>query len=147
MPLISHPPSSTGFTTTSTIPLSRSLVDRWGATDDLATSSLHSSHLSVFLMAAPSVHSGMLSSHLFFLSVSPSPSLYCALQDCLGKPWRSCYVPVPFQFSSLYCCEQKTESRSLMLTTTGWLFSTMTVVTDVSFYPSTLMTSMNIRPI
>ncbi|KAK2185334.1 hypothetical protein NP493_239g00011 [Ridgeia piscesae] len=29
---------------------------RWGATDDLATSSLHSSRLSVFLMAAPSVH-------------------------------------------------------------------------------------------
>ena len=45
------------------------LVDRWGATDDLATSSLHSSHLSVFLMAASSVmpvHSGVLSSHLFF---------------------------------------------------------------------------------
>ena len=31
------------------------LVDRWGATNDLATSSLHSSRLSVFLMAAPSV--------------------------------------------------------------------------------------------
>ena len=30
-------------------------VDRWGATDDLATSSLHSSRLSAFLMAAPSV--------------------------------------------------------------------------------------------
>ena len=44
-------------------------VDRWGATDDLAVSSLHSSRLSDFLMAAPSVksvHSGMLSSHLFF---------------------------------------------------------------------------------
>ena len=44
-------------------------VDRWGATDDLATSSLHSSRLSAFLMAAPSVksvHSGMLSSHIFF---------------------------------------------------------------------------------
>ena len=42
-------------------------VDRWGATDDLATSSLHSSRLSAFPMAAPSVkpvHSGMLSSHL-----------------------------------------------------------------------------------
>ena len=44
-------------------------VDRWGTTDDLATSSLHSSRLSAFLMAAPSVkpvHSGMLSSHFFF---------------------------------------------------------------------------------
>ena len=48
--------------------LSRSLVDRWGATDDLATSSLHSSRLSALVMAAPNVmpvHSGMLSSHLF----------------------------------------------------------------------------------
>ena len=45
------------------------LVDRWGATDDVATSSLHSSRLSAFLMAASSVmpvHFGMLSSHLFF---------------------------------------------------------------------------------
>ena len=44
-------------------------VDRWGTTDVLATSSLHSSRLSAFLMAAPSVkpvHSRMLSSHLFF---------------------------------------------------------------------------------
>ena len=49
--------------------LSLSLVDRWGATDDLATSSLHSSRLSAFLMAAPSVMpvlSGMLSFHLIF---------------------------------------------------------------------------------
>ena len=60
--------------------LSRSLVDRWGATDDLATSSLHSSRLSAFLMAAASVmlvHSGMLSTHLFFclpLLLLPSPA-------------------------------------------------------------------------
>ena len=49
--------------------LSRSLVDRWGDTDDLATSSLHSSRLSAVLMAAYSVmpvHSGMLSPRLFF---------------------------------------------------------------------------------
>ena len=49
--------------------LSRSLVDLWCATDDLATSSLHSSRLAAFLMAAPIVmlvHSGMLFSHLFF---------------------------------------------------------------------------------
>ena len=85
------------------------LVDRWGATDDLATSSLHSSRLSAFLMAAPSVmpvHSGMLSSHIFFLSSSSSPSLHCALQDCLGKPWTSCYVPVPFQIASFYCGQE-----------------------------------------
>ena len=44
-------------------------VDRWSTIDDLATSSLHSSRLSTFLMAVLSVnhvHSGMLSSHLFF---------------------------------------------------------------------------------
>ena len=35
--------------------LSRSLVDRWNATDDLATSFLHSSRRSAFLVAAPSV--------------------------------------------------------------------------------------------
>ena len=61
--------------------LSRSLVDRWGVTDDLATSSLHSSRLSAFLMAAYSVmpvHSGMLSSHLFL---------------CLPRLLLSCSVP------------------------------------------------------
>ena len=44
-------------------------VDRWRTTDVLATSSLHSSRLSAFPMSVPSVkpvHSGMLSSHLFF---------------------------------------------------------------------------------
>ena len=49
--------------------LSRCLSGPLGATDDLATNSLHSSRLSTFLMAAPSVmsvYSGMLSSHLFF---------------------------------------------------------------------------------
>ena len=87
--------------------LSRSLVDRWGATDDLATSSLHSSRLSAFLMAAPSImpfRDVVLPSR--FLSASSSPSLHCALQDCLDKPCRSCYVPVPFQFASLYCGQE-----------------------------------------
>ena len=50
--------------------LSRSLSGPLGRHRyDLATSSTHSSRLSVFLIAAPSVipvHSGMLSSHLFF---------------------------------------------------------------------------------
>ena len=58
--------------------VSRSPVDRWGTTDDLATSSPHSSRLSAFLIAAPSVkpvHSGMLFSHLFFC------------QPCLPPPW------------------------------------------------------------
>ena len=41
-----------------------------------------------------------------FLSASFSPSLHCALQDWLGKPWRSCYVPVPFQFALLYCGQE-----------------------------------------
>ena len=38
--------------------------------------------------------------------LSASPSLYCAVQDCLGKPCRSCYVPVPFQFASLSCSQE-----------------------------------------
>ena len=37
-------------------------VDRWGTTDDLATSSLHSSRLSAFLMAAP--HGGTVGAKL-----------------------------------------------------------------------------------
>ena len=41
-----------------------------------------------------------------FLSASSSPSWHCALQDCLGKLCRSCYVPVPFQFASLYCGQE-----------------------------------------
>ena len=40
------------------------------------------------------------------MSASSSPSLLCALQDCLGKSCRSCYVPVPFQFASLYCGQE-----------------------------------------
>ena len=68
--------------------LSRSLVDRWDAKDDLATSSLHSSRLSAFLVAAPSVmpvHSGMLSSHLFF---------------CLSLLLPPCTVPFRIVFAS-----------------------------------------------
>ena len=60
--------------------LSRSLVDRWGTIDDLATSFLHSYRLSAFLMAAPSVmpvHSGTLSSQLF--SCLPLILLPCTL--------------------------------------------------------------------
>ena len=78
--------------------LTRSLVDRWGVIDDLATSSLHSSRLSAVLMAAPSVmpvHSGMLSSHLFFVCLFFS-SLYCALQDYIVaqiKYVRASYRP------------------------------------------------------
>ena len=63
-------------------------VDRWSATDDLATNSVHSSRLSAFLMAAPSVkpvNSGMLSSHLFFCLPRLLPPLECALHNCLGK--------------------------------------------------------------
>ena len=73
-----------------------------GAIDDLATSSLHSSRLSAFLMAAPSimpVHSGMLSSHLFFC-------LPLLLPPCPCPAGLSCYVPVPFQFASRYCGQE-----------------------------------------
>ena len=52
----------------------------------MATSSLHSSRLSAFLVAAPSVmpvHSGMLSSHLFFC-------LPLLLPPCTVPCWITC---------------------------------------------------------
>ena len=64
-------------------------VDRWGATDVLATSSLHSSRLSAFLMAAPSVkpvHSGMLSSQLFFCLPRVLPPWTVPCKIVLGSP-------------------------------------------------------------
>ena len=101
-------------------------VDRWGATDDLATSSLHSSRLSAFLMAAPSVkpdHSGMLSSRPFFclprllppwpvhctiVLASPGDLVLCPYHlslRCLTVVRRSSWGPMPcrdlFRTSSL----------------------------------------------
>ena len=76
------------------------LVDRWGATDDLATSSLHSSRLSVFLMAAPSVmpvHSGMLSSHLFFCQPLLRPPCIVPCRIVLASPED--LVMCPYHFS------------------------------------------------
>ena len=76
------------------------LVDRWGATDDLATSSLHSSRLSVFLMAAPSVmpvHSGMLSSHLFFCLPRLRPPCTVPSRIVLASPED--LVMCPYHFS------------------------------------------------
>ena len=79
--------SWTGYT--SCLAYSVVLVDRWGATDDLATSSLHSSRLSVFLMAAPSdmpVHSGMLSSHLFLCLPRLRPPCTVPCRIVLASP-------------------------------------------------------------
>ena len=76
------------------------LVDRWGVTDDLATSSLHSSHLSAFLMAAPSVmpvHSGMLSSHLFFCLPLLHPPCTVPCRIVLASPED--LVMCPYHFS------------------------------------------------
>ena len=91
-----------------TLHLSRRLVDRCGTTDDLATSSPFLSPLSLphggAQRHASPFRDSFLPSH--FLSASSSPSLYCALQDCLDKPCRSCYVPVPFQFACLYCGQE-----------------------------------------
>ena len=84
--------------------LSRSLLGRWDATDDLATRSLHSSRLSAFLMAAPSVmpvHSGMLSSHLFFCLLLPPCTVPCRIVLATPVTCRSCHVPVPFQFATM----------------------------------------------
>ena len=76
------------------------LVDRWGATDDLATSSLHSCRLSAFLMAAPSVmpvHSGMLSSHLFFCLPRLLPPCTVPCRIVLASPED--LVMCPYHFS------------------------------------------------
>ena len=76
------------------------LVDRWGATDDLATSSLHSSRLSAFLMAVPSVmpvHSGMLSSHLFFCLPHLLPPCTVPRRIFLASPGD--LVMCPYHFS------------------------------------------------
>ena len=80
--------------------LAHSLVDRWGATDDLATSSLHSSRLSAFLMAAPSVmpvHSGMLSSHLFCCLPLLLPPCTVPCRIVLASPLD--LVTCPYHFS------------------------------------------------
>ena len=76
------------------------LVDRWGATDDLATSSLHSSRLSDFLMAAPSVmpvHSGMFSSHFFFCL--PLLRLPCTVPCRIVMASPEDLVMCPYHFS------------------------------------------------
>ena len=76
------------------------LVDRWGATDDPATSSLHSSRLSAFLMAAPSVmpfNSGMLSSHLFFCLPLLLPPCAVPCRIVLANPVD--LVTCPYHFS------------------------------------------------
>ena len=91
------------------------LVDRWGATDDLATSSLHSSRLSAFLMAAPSVmpvHSGMLSSHLFFCLPRLLPPCTVPCRIVLASP--DDLVPVPFQFASFYGGQEQRRFVSLV---------------------------------
>ena len=70
------------------------LVDRWGATDDLAT------RLSVFLMAVPSVmpvHSGMLSSHLFFCLPLLRPPCIVPCRIVLASPED--LVMYPYHFS------------------------------------------------
>ena len=85
-------------------------VDRWGITDDLATSSLHSSRLSAFLMAAPSVkpvHSGMLSSHLFL----------CLPLLCLPR-----YVAVPSKFSLFDCGQEVYVGSNGLPSSVSYLF-------------------------
>ena len=71
--------------------LFRSLVDGWCTTDDLATSSLHSSRFSAFLMAVyvvMPVHSGMLSSHLFSVCLFFSLLALCPA----GLSWQAMYI-------------------------------------------------------
>ena len=79
-------------------------VDRWGTTDDLATSSLHSSRLSAFLMAAPSVkpvHSGMLSSHLFLCLPRLLPHWTVPCMTVLASPVDLVMWPYHLSFRCL----------------------------------------------
>ena len=79
-------------------------VERWGTTDDLATSSLHSSRLSAFLMAAPSVkpvHSGMLSSHLFLCLPHLRPSWTVPCMTVLASPVDLVMWPYHLSFRCL----------------------------------------------
>ena len=79
-------------------------VDRWGTTDDLATSSLHSSRLSAFLMAAPSVkpvHSGMLSSHLFLCLPRLLPPWTVPCMTVLASPVDLVMWPYHLSFRCL----------------------------------------------
>ena len=69
-----------------------------GVTTNLRHSSLSSAFLTVSLSPKP-VHSQMLSSHRFFLSVPSSPTLHSALEKCLGKAQGSCNVPIPLQLA------------------------------------------------
>ena len=59
--------------------------DRWGATD-IATLSLHLNLFSDFLTVLENFN---------LLSVPSSPSEHCSLQNCLGMPCRSWYMPKP----------------------------------------------------
>ena len=79
-------------------------VDRWGTTDDVATSSLHSSRLSAFLMAAPSVkpvHSGMLSSHLFLCLPRLLPPWTVPCMTVLASPEDLVMWPYHLSFRCL----------------------------------------------
>ena len=79
-------------------------MDRWGTTDDLATSSLHSSRLSAFLMAAPSVkpvHSGMLSSHLFLCLPRLLPPWTVPCMTVLASPVDLVMWPYHLSFHCL----------------------------------------------
>ena len=75
-----------------------------GALHDLATNIRHSSRSSAFLtvsLSSKPVQSWMLSSDRF-LSASPSPSPYSALEDCLGKSRSFCDMPISLHFASFY---------------------------------------------
>ena len=84
--------------------LSHSLGDRWGTT---RPGNQHSPFLP-FLCSPHGVAQFQTRPvpdvifPSFLLSASPSPSPYSALEDCLGKAWTSCDVPIPLHFASFY---------------------------------------------
>ena len=94
-------PFSTRFLS---IYISHSLGDHWGTT---RPGNQHSPFLSflcsphgVAQFQTRPIPNVMFPS--FSLSASPSPSLYSALGDCLGKSRRSCDMPIPLHFASFY---------------------------------------------
>ena len=72
--------------------LSHNLVDRWGATDDLATSSLHSSRLSAFLMAAPSVMNEEPDSLFMFVVSTTEEQFVTFLGGCFSDAFPPYFI-------------------------------------------------------
>ena len=75
-------------------------LNRWGTTDDFATSFLHFSLFSTALWDLPNnIPCCCLPTSSSVLSSSP---IHCALQDGFGQTWWTENMTKPLQFASLY---------------------------------------------